>query len=76
MVSVGRRPFADHLGLQGTGVVVDERGFVVVDEYCRTAEPGVYAVGDLIATPQLAHVGVRRGDPRDQAPARRVARRR
>ena len=56
VVSVGRRPFADHLGLQGTGVVVDERGFVVVDEYCQTAEPGVYAVGDLIATPQLAHV--------------------
>ncbi len=56
VVSVGRRPFADRLGLQGTGVVVDERGFVVVDEYCQTAEPGVYAVGDLIATPQLAHV--------------------
>jgi dihydrolipoamide dehydrogenase len=56
VVSVGRRPFADELGLQGTGVVVDERGFVVVDEYCRTGEPGVYAVGDLIATPQLAHV--------------------
>ena len=56
VVSVGRRPFSDLLGLQGTGVVVDERGFVVVDEYCQTAEPGVYAVGDLIATPQLAHV--------------------
>ena len=54
-------------------VVVDERGFVEVDEYCRTGEPGVYAVGDLIDTPQLAHVGVRRGDPGDQAPARRVA---
>ncbi len=57
IVSVGRRPFADHLGLAGTGVVVDERGFVQVDEYCQTAEPGVYAVGDLIDTPQLAHVG-------------------
>lgn len=57
VVSVGRRPFADELGLEGTGVVVDERGFVVVDEYCRTGEPGVYAVGDLIDTPQLAHVG-------------------
>jgi dihydrolipoamide dehydrogenase len=56
VVSVGRRPFADQLGLEGTGVVVDERGFVVVDEFCRTGEPGVYAVGDLIATPQLAHV--------------------
>jgi dihydrolipoamide dehydrogenase len=57
VVSVGRRPFADQLGLDGTAVVVDERGFVVVDEYCRTGEPGVYAVGDLINTPQLAHVG-------------------
>ena len=57
VVSVGRRPFADQLGLERTGVVVDERGFVQVDEYCRTGEPGVYAVGDLINTPQLAHVG-------------------
>lgn len=57
VVSVGRRPFADHLGLEGTGVVVDERGFVNVDEYCQTGESGVYAVGDLINTPQLAHVG-------------------
>ncbi len=56
VVSVGRRPFADQLGLDGTGVVVDERGFVQVDEYCRTGEPDVFAVGDLIATPQLAHV--------------------
>ncbi len=56
VVSVGRRPFADQLGLDGTGVVVDQRGFVEVDEYCRTGEPAVYAVGDLIATPQLAHV--------------------
>lgn len=56
VVSVGRRPFADQLGLHGTSVVVDQRGFVEVDEYCRTGEPDVYAVGDLIATPQLAHV--------------------
>jgi dihydrolipoamide dehydrogenase len=57
IVSVGRRPFADQLGLAGTGVRVTDRGFVEVDEYCRTGEPGVYAVGDLIDTPQLAHVG-------------------
>lgn len=57
IVSVGRRPFADQLGLDGTKVVVDERGFVTVDEYCQTGEPGVYAIGDLIDTPQLAHVG-------------------
>jgi dihydrolipoamide dehydrogenase len=57
IVSVGRRPFADELGLEGTSVRVSDRGFVEVDEYCRTGEPGVYAVGDLINTPQLAHVG-------------------
>jgi dihydrolipoamide dehydrogenase len=56
VVSVGRRPFADQLGLDGTAVVVDGRGFVEVDDYCRTGESDVYAVGDLIATPQLAHV--------------------
>jgi dihydrolipoamide dehydrogenase len=57
VVSVGRRPYADLLGLDGTAVRVDDRGFVEVDEYCRTGEPGVYAIGDLINTPQLAHVG-------------------
>ncbi len=61
VVSIGRRPRADTLGLDGTGVVVDERGYVTVDAWCRTGEPGVYAVGDLIATPQLAHVGFAEG---------------
>jgi dihydrolipoamide dehydrogenase len=56
VVSVGRRPFAELLGLQGTAVGVSDRGFVEVDEFCRTGEPGVYAIGDLINTPQLAHV--------------------
>jgi dihydrolipoamide dehydrogenase len=57
IVSVGRRPFADQLGLVGTDVTVSERGFVEVDEFCCTGEEGVYAIGDLINTPQLAHVG-------------------
>src|SRR5439155_15822933 len=57
VIAVGRRPLSDGLGLDGTQVEVDERGFVVVDEVCRTGEDGVYAVGDLIDTPQLAHVG-------------------
>jgi dihydrolipoamide dehydrogenase len=61
VMSVGRRPFADLLGLDGTAVVVGPRGFVEVDEWCRTAEPGVYAVGDLIATPALAHIGFAEG---------------
>jgi len=57
VVSVGRRPLSDGLLAEGTAVEIDERGFVRIDERCRTAEPGVYAVGDLVATPQLAHVG-------------------
>jgi len=57
VVSVGRRPLSDHLDLKGTGVVVDRRGFVEVDEYMRTGESGVFAAGDLVNTPQLAHVG-------------------
>jgi len=61
VVSVGRRPYSDLLGLSGTAVVVDERGFIDVDERCRTGEDGVWAVGDLIKTPQLAHVGFAEG---------------
>ena len=57
IVSVGRRPLSESLGLDGTGVEVDDRGFVKVGETCRTTVAGVWAVGDLIATPQLAHVG-------------------
>src|SRR4051794_28900226 len=56
-VSVGRRPFTEGALAEGTAVVVSDRGFIEVDEVCRTAEPGVYAVGDVIATPALAHVG-------------------
>ena len=57
VVSVGRRPFSESLGLEGSGVEVDDRGFVKVDELCRTSVDGVWAVGDLVATPALAHVG-------------------
>jgi len=61
VISVGRRPLADGLGLDGTKVEVSERGHVVVDDWCRTAESGVYALGDLIATPALAHVAFAEG---------------
>ncbi len=56
VVSVGRVPYTDGLLGDGTAVVVGERGHVEVDEYCRTGEPSVWAIGDSIATPQLAHV--------------------
>ncbi len=61
VISVGRRPLSDGLVEDGTAVEIDERGFVKVDEYMRTGEPGVYAVGDLVATPALAHVGFAEG---------------
>ena len=57
VMSVGRRPLSETLGLDGTGVKVDEKGYVEVDGRQRTGEDGVYAVGDLVNTPQLAHVG-------------------
>jgi len=57
VVSVGRRPNTDDLGLDGTDVKISDRGFIEVDEVCRTGEPGVWAVGDAIATPALAHIG-------------------
>ena len=56
VVSVGRKPFSEGLGLERTSITVSERGFIDVDGYCQTSEPGVYAVGDIINTPQLAHV--------------------
>ena len=58
VVSVGRRPRTEGLVADGVAVQVDERGFVVADEFQRTGEDGVFAVGDVVAgTPQLAHVG-------------------
>jgi dihydrolipoyl dehydrogenase len=57
VVSVGRRPNTDDLGLDGTAVKISDKGFIEVDERCRTGEPEVWAVGDAIATPALAHVG-------------------
>ena len=61
LVAVGRRPVTDNIGLENTQVEM-ERGFIKVDSYQRTGEPGVYAIGDVVAgTPQLAHVATREG---------------
>jgi dihydrolipoamide dehydrogenase len=57
IVSVGRRAMSDDLVDPAIGVKVDDRGFVEVDDHCRTAADGVFAVGDVIDTPGLAHVG-------------------
>ncbi len=56
IVSVGRSPRSRGIGLEDCGIELDERGFVRVDSAMRTTVAGVYAVGDLVATPQLAHV--------------------
>ncbi|HYH85275.1 MAG TPA: dihydrolipoyl dehydrogenase [Pyrinomonadaceae bacterium] len=60
LVAVGRMPFIEGLGLEGTKVKV-ERGTIQVDEFCRTAEPNVYAIGDVIPTPWLAHLASKEG---------------
>jgi dihydrolipoamide dehydrogenase len=61
LVAVGRKPNTEGIGLENTKVEVD-RGFIKVDANQRTAEPGVYAIGDVVAgTPQLAHVATREG---------------
>ena len=61
VVAVGRRPFTDGLLADGTGVQLDERGFVKVDEHCRTNAPNVWAVGDVVRGPMLAHKGKEEG---------------
>ena len=60
LVAVGRGPVSANLGYEEQGIAM-ERGYVVVDEKCRTSVPGIWAVGDLIPTLQLAHVGFGEG---------------
>ncbi|MCW5977367.1 MAG: dihydrolipoyl dehydrogenase [Bryobacteraceae bacterium] len=61
LVAVGRRPVTEGLGLEQTRVETD-RGFIKVDQWQETAEPGVWAIGDVVAgTPQLAHVAAMEG---------------
>jgi dihydrolipoamide dehydrogenase len=55
VVAVGRKPFTEDLLGEGTGVSIDHRGFIEVDAQCRTAVPDVYAVGDCVRGPMLAH---------------------
>jgi dihydrolipoamide dehydrogenase len=55
LVSVGRRPNSKIPGLEKTHVQVDERGFIMVDEQRRTHEPSIFAIGDVVGEPMLAH---------------------
>ena len=61
IVAVGRRPFTDGLLADDAGIQLDERGFIVVDDECRTRVKGVYAVGDCVRGPMLAHKGSEEG---------------
>ena len=61
LIAVGRAPRTENVGIEKTKIEV-ERGFVKVDEYMRTAEPGIYAIGDIaMGYPQLAHSGAMEG---------------
>lgn len=61
LIAVGRKPLTENIGLEGTKVELD-RGYIKVDKFQQTAEPGVYAIGDVVAgTPQLAHVSAMEG---------------
>jgi dihydrolipoamide dehydrogenase len=55
LISVGRRPNSSGFGLENTKIEIDKRGFIKVDEQRRTAEPSIYAIGDVAGEPMLAH---------------------
>jgi len=61
IVAVGRRPYTENLLAADCGVNMDERGFVFVDECCRTDMPGIFAIGDVVRGPMLAHKGSEEG---------------
>lgn len=61
LVSIGRRPNTQNLGLDKTRVQVDQRGFIQVDGQFRTADPKIYAIGDCIGNPMLAHKALHEG---------------
>jgi dihydrolipoyl dehydrogenase len=60
-VAIGRRPYTRDLLAAGTGVELDERGFIKVDHQCRTGAEGIWAVGDCVRGPMLAHKGKEEG---------------
>ena len=62
IVSVGRVPNTDNLGAEAVNLKIDARGFIEVDAHCRTALPGVFAIGDVVRGPMLAHKGEEEGD--------------
>ncbi|HOM15861.1 MAG TPA: dihydrolipoyl dehydrogenase [Thermoguttaceae bacterium] len=67
LVAVGRRPNTENLGLERTKVQINEQGFIQVDAQRRTAEPSIYAIGDVAGQPMLAHKAAREGKAAVQA---------
>ncbi|HEY8240603.1 MAG TPA: FAD-dependent oxidoreductase, partial [Kiritimatiellia bacterium] len=61
IVAVGRKPLTDQLNTAEVGLVIDERGFIHVDDSCRTSTPGIFAIGDVVRGPMLAHKGSEEG---------------
>lgn len=72
LVAVGRMAYLENLGLENTKVKVSDRGTVEVNEYCETAEPGIFAIGDVLPTAQLAHLASKKASlSSKRSPARR-----
>jgi len=61
IVAVGRRPNTDHISDEESGLLLDERCFIHVNDKCETSQPGVYAIGDVVRGPMLAHKGSEEG---------------
>lgn len=62
LLSVGRRPNSENLGLQEVGVELDKRGFIVIDNQLHTSVPGIYAIGDVAGGMMLAHKATKEGE--------------
>jgi dihydrolipoyl dehydrogenase len=60
LMAVGRKPLSEGIGLEGLGVATD-KGYITIDPYMRTNVPGIYAIGDVVPTPWLAHVASAEG---------------
>ncbi|KTS22446.1 dihydrolipoamide dehydrogenase [Methylobacterium indicum] len=69
LVSVGRRPNGKLIGAEAAGVAVDERGFIPVDKQMRTTAPHIFAIGDVVGQPMLAHKAVHEGKVAAEAAA-------
>lgn len=61
LVAVGRKPNSEHIGLDKTQVKVNSKGFIMIDQFCRTSQQNIYAIGDVAGDPMLAHKGFRQG---------------